>query len=114
MWRVVTKILSLAFFTPNKTGSDPLMLIFNFLIIKKISMSFKKCHVIYLELRKLAEVKKKKKTQSAQQVMEQLHREIFVGVNCTKTNTLTSMSKTNFERKQNTYLHKRECGHYNQ
>lgn len=59
MWRVVTKILSLAFFTPNKMGSDPLMLIFNFLIIKKISMSFKKCHVIYLEPRKLAEVKKK-------------------------------------------------------
>lgn len=64
-------------------------------------MSFKKCHVIPLEPRKLAKLKK---TQSDQQVMEQLDREIFIGVNCTtkKKKTLFSMSKTNFERKQNT------------
>ena len=62
-------------------------------------MSFKKCHVIALEPRKLAKLKK---TQSDQQVMEQLDREIFIGVNCTKKKTLFSMSKTNFERKQKT------------
>ena len=36
--------------------------------------------------------KKLKKTQSDQQVMEQLDREIFIGVNCTQKKTLFSMS----------------------
>ena len=36
--------------------------------------------------------KKLKKTQSDQQVMEQLYREIFIGVNCTQKKTLFSMS----------------------
>jgi len=44
-------------------------------------MSFKKCHVIALEPRKLAKLKK---TQIDQQVVEQLDREIFIGVNCTQ------------------------------
>ena len=36
--------------------------------------------------------KKLKKTQSDQQVMEQLDGEIFIGVNCTQKKTLFSMS----------------------
>ena len=40
MWWVMIKIMFLTFLPQNKIGLDLFMLIFNFLIIKKISMSF--------------------------------------------------------------------------
>ena len=40
MWWVMTKVVFLTFLPQNKIGLDLFMLIFNFLIIKKISMSF--------------------------------------------------------------------------
>ena len=59
--------------------------------------------------------KKLKKTQSDQQVMEQLDREIFIGVNCTKKKTLFSMSIVKdklWEKTEYITIEERERGHY--
>ena len=59
--------------------------------------------------------KKLKKTQSDQQVMEQLDREIFIAVNCTKKKTLFSMSIVKdklWEKTEYITIEERERGHY--
>ena len=59
--------------------------------------------------------KKLKKTQSDQQVMEQLDGEIFIGVNCTQKKTLFSMSIVKdklWEKTEYITIEERERGHY--